>query len=536
MPSPAPSPDLDSTLAEAARAIAAGRLAIAYPILAARLKRDPGDVAALRLMAMLAIATGRDADALKMLDAALEQAPGFEAGWHTLAELLHHLPPATALAAMAQRRARRPGVPGYQSLHAGMLERTGDYDAAVDAYRAMLARDPKLAGVWITLGHALKTIGDSASAVDAYRRSIALRPESGEPWWALADLKSFRFTSEDVAAMEALLARGDLSEGDRAHVEFAIGRALEDAGDPAQSFAHYAEGNRLRRGTTPHDPAAIGAEREAAARLFTPAFFAERAGAGSPAADPIFIVGLPRSGSTLVEQILASHSAIEGTRELGDLPEIVRGIALGGAAKRMRYPEVLTNLSPAELTKLGDTYLEWTRCQRRTDKPHFIDKLPANFRHVGLIRLILPNAKVIDVRRDLPGCGFSIFKQQFASGFTFGYSLEDIAAQYRGYAAMMALWDDVLPGFVHHLDYAALVADTEGEVRRMLDYLGLAFEPACLDFHRTARAVRTPSGDQVRQPIFREGLEGWKRFAPWLGPLLVQLKRPPGAEAPGGPV
>jgi tetratricopeptide (TPR) repeat protein len=521
MYSPTPSPDLDSTLAEAALAIAAGRMAVAYPILAERLKRDPGDVAALRLMAMLAMATGRDADALKMLDAALERAPGYEAGWRTLAELLHHLPPATALGAIAQRRALRPGVPGYQSLHAGMLERTGDYDAAIQAYRAMLARDPSLAGIWITLGHALKTIGDSAGAVDAYRRSIALRPDSGEPWWALADLKSFRFTPEDLAAMEALLARSDLGESDRAHVEFAIGRALEDAGDPAQSFAHYAEGNRLRHRTTPHDPTAIETEREAAARLFTPVFFAERAGAGSPAADPIFIVGLPRSGSTLVEQILASHSAIEGTRELGDLPEIVRGIALSGAAKRMRYPEMLASLSPAELTKLGEVYLERTRCQRRSGKPHFIDKLPANFRHVGLIRLILPNARVIDMRRDLPGCGFSIFKQQFASGFTFGYDLADIAEQYRGYEAMMALWDAVLPGFVHRVDYTALVADTEGAVRHTLDYLGLAFEPACLDFHRNARPVRTPSGDQVRQPIFREGLEGWKRFEPWLGPLLA---------------
>jgi len=510
----------DARLAEAAQAIAGGRLQDAYVILAERLKRDPGDVPALRLMAMLAMATGRDADALKMLDAALERAPGHEPAWHTLAELLHHLPPATALAAMAQRRARRPGVPGYETLHAAMLERTGDYEAAIRAYRAILARDPKLAGLWITLGHALKTIGDLEGAVDAYRRSIALRPESGEPWWALADLKSFRFTAEDLAAMEALLARNGLAENDRAHVEFALGRALEED-DPALSFAHYAEGNRLRRRTTPHDPAAIGAEREAAARLFTPAFFAERAGSGSPAADPIFIVGLPRSGSTLVEQILASHPAIEGTRELGDLPEIVRGVTLGGAAKRMRYPDVLASLSPAELATLGEVYLERTRCQRRSGKPHFIDKLPANFRHVGLIRLILPNARVIDVRRDLAGCGFSIFKQQFASGFAFGYDLDDIAAHYRGYAAMMALWDEVLPGFVHHLDYAALVADTEGEVRRMLDYLGLPFEPACLDFHRNARAVRTPSGDQVRQPIFRAGLEGWKRFEPWLGPLIT---------------
>jgi tetratricopeptide (TPR) repeat protein len=510
----------DPRLAEATQAIADGRLAIAYPILAERLKRDPRDVAALQLMARLAMATGRDQDALKMLDAALELAPGHEPAWHVLAELLHHLPPAAALSAMAQRRTRRPEVPGYQSLYAGMLERTGDYDAAIQAYRAMLARDPRLAGVWITLGHALKTIGDSAGAVNAYRRSIALRPGSAEPWWALADLKSFRFTPEDVAAMETLLQRNDLSDGDRAHGEFALGRALEDADDPAQSFAHYAEGNRLRRRTTPHDPAAIEAEREAAAKLFTPAFFAAHADAGSPAADPIFIVGLPRSGSTLVEQILASHSAIEGTRELGDLPEIVRGATLAAAAKRMGYPEMLATLAPADFARMGEAYLERTHCQRRTGKPHFIDKLPANFRHVGLIKLILPHARVIDVRRDLPGCGFSIFKQQFASGFTFGYALDDIANHYRGYEALMALWDDVLPGFVHSVDYAALVVDTEAEVRRMLDYLGLPFEAACLDFHRTARAVRTPSGDQVRQPIFTRGLEDWKRFEPWLGPLL----------------
>ncbi|MHA6718175.1 tetratricopeptide repeat-containing sulfotransferase family protein [Sphingomonas sp. RS6] len=499
---------------EAERAFAEGRPQFAYSLLAPRLAAEPTDLAALHLMARIATATGRHSEAMKMLDAALEMAPGFEAAWRSLAELLHRLPPATALDAVAKRLARRPDVPGFQSLHAAMLERSGDYAGALAAWEAILATTPARAGAWVALGHVRKTLGDADGAATAYRRALAIDPAAGDAWWALADMKAFRFTADDTAAIEALVARGDLADAVRADALFALGRAREQDDNAPAAFAAYREANGLKATTLPpYDAAAAAAALAADRALFTPDFFAARDGQGAPDADPIFIVGLPRSGSTLVEQILASHPAIEATRELGDLPDLARDLALAGAARRRPYPALLADLPAAELRRIGEAYLARTRCQRRAGTPFFIDKLPANFRHVGLIRTVLPHARVIDVRRDLPGCGFSIFKQNFASGHGYAWRLEDIAAHYRHYEATMALWDAVLPGFVQRVDYAALVDDTEREVRALLDWLGLPFDPACLRFWETRRPVRTPSGDQVRQPIFRDGLDHWRRYA-----------------------
>ncbi len=324
--------------------------------------------------------------------------------------------------------------------------------------------------------------------------------------------------------MRAQLERSDLTQEDRFHFHFALGKAAEDAKEYADSFGHYATGNRLRQEAVPYDGDTITENVRRSRALFTPDFFAARRGAGSPAPDPIFIVGLPRSGSTLVEQILSSHSAIEGTMELPDVVGIVK--ELSGRHRRSevsKYPEVLESLEPDALRELGERYLQQTRVQRKTDAPYFIDKLPNNWAHVGLIHLILPNAKIIDARRHPLSCCFSGFKQHFARGQNFTYSLADIGRYYADYVALMAHYDAVLPGRVHRVFYERMVDDTESEVRRLLDYCGLPFEDACLRFYENDRAVRTASSEQVRQPIFRDAVEHWRNYEPWLDPLKAAL-------------
>ncbi|HMI19407.1 MAG TPA: sulfotransferase [Sphingomonas sp.] len=508
----------DPELAKAAQAIGANRLSDAYPWLRDRLQAEPSDIAALRMMADVAMRMGRPIDAARMLIRAIELAPDFTIARQLLLDALLQAPSEDALAELDQRLASKPDHLGYLNLKANLLDRAGRYDEAIVLYRRMLDIRPD-AVTWITLGNVLQTIGRSAESVDCYRRSIALAPQGGEAWWSLANAKTFAFSPDDVAQLRVLTGLPDLPVADRLQAEFALGKALEDAGDYAEAFERYAAGNRLRHGMVRYNQAQMGDQLRRAARLYTPDFFAERAGAGDPAPDPIFIVGLPRSGSTLVEQILASHSQIEGTMELNDLLRIVRKLDLPGG----RYPEMLATVPAAQLAALGQDFLQATRIQRKAGRPFFIDKLPVNFMHIGLIRTILPNAKIIDVRRHPLSCGWSCFKQHFARGHDFSYDLRDIGAYYRTYIGFMALWDAVLPGHVHRIFYEDLVADTESEVRRLLDTLGLPFEPGCLAFHRTERAVRTPSAQQVRQPIFTGGLDQWRKFDPWLGPLKHAL-------------
>ena len=508
----------DPELAKAAQAIGANRLADAYPLLRDRLQAEPNDIAALRMMADVAMRMGRPIDAARMLIRAIELAPDFTIARQLLLDALLQAPPEEALAELDQRLASKPDHLGYLNLKANLLDRAGRYDDAVTLYRHMLAVRPD-AVTWITLGNVLQTIGRSAERVDCYRRSIALAPQGGEAWWSLANAKTFAFSAEDVAQLRTLVALPNLPPAERMQAEFALGKALEDAGDYPDAFDHYAAGNRLRHGMVRYNQAQMDDQLRRAARLYTADFFTGRAGMGDPAPDPIFIVGLPRSGSTLVEQILASHSRVEGTMELNDLLRIVRKLDLPGG----RYPETLAALPAGQLAALGQDYLQATRIQRKTGRPFFIDKLPVNFMHIGLIRAILPKAKIIDVRRHPLSCGWSCFKQHFARGHDFSYDLGDIGSYYRTYVGFMALWDAVLPGHVHRVFYEDLVADTEGEVRRLLDHLGLPFEPGCLSFHQTDRAVRTPSAQQVRQPIFTAGLDQWRKFDPWLGPLKDAL-------------
>ena len=328
-------------------------------------------------------------------------------------------------------------------------------------------------------------------------------------------------SADEIEAMRGQLARPDLPEIDRLHLNYALGKALEDRGEDEDAFAHYAAGAAVRLAQSGYDADETSAQMRRSKALFTPEFFAARAGSGADTtgAMPIFVVGLPRSGSTLVEQILASHSAVEGTMELPDIGHMARELDRPEA----RFPLGVADLSAEALTALGEDYLSRTAVHRKLGRPAFVDKMPNNFQHLGLIALILPGAKIIDVRRHPLGCGFSCFKQHFAQGQAFSYDLTDLGRYYADYVELMRHMDAVLPGRVHRVIYEDLVADTEGEVRRLLDHCGLPLEQGCLDFHRNDRAVRTVSSEQVRQPIFRDGVDLWPRFEPWLDPLKAAL-------------
>jgi tetratricopeptide (TPR) repeat protein len=423
-----------------------------------------------------------------------------------------------------QLLAADPGHLGNRNLKAVVLCRIGDYEPAIRIYADLLEHYPRHAKVWVSYGHALKTAGHTERAIAAYRRSLELEPSFGEVWWSLANLKTFRFSADELAAMRAQLARADLGEDDRLHLEFAVGKALEDASEYEPSFRHYARGNAIRRTQVHYSADDTSARVRYIREHYTRDFFAARAGAGSPSHDPIFVVGLPRAGSTLIEQILSSHSQVEGTMELPEITSITRLLRLqGDADEAMPYHGALAALDAEALRALGERYLAHTRIQRKTTAPLFIDKMPNNFMHLGLIHLMLPNAKIIDARRHPLACGFSAFKQHFARGQGFSYDLGDVGRYYRDYVALMAHFDAVLPGRIHRVVYERMVDDTEGEVRRLLEYCGLPFEASCLQFFRNPRPVRTASSEQVRQPIYREGVDHWRHYETWLGPLASAL-------------
>jgi tetratricopeptide (TPR) repeat protein len=515
----------DPKLMGAALALVENRIPEAEAALREHLKRAPTDVAAIRMLAEVAARIGRYRDAETLLARCLELAPGFSAARQNYAMVLHRQGRSEAALKEVERLlADEPRNPGCRNLRAAVLARLGEYEAAIAQYREVLAEYPNQAKIWMSLGHALKTAGRNAESIEAYTKSIGKSAQLGEAYWSLANLKTFRFTPEQTQAMRTQLAGDQLSADDRFHFEFSLGKALEDAGDYAESFAHYKEGNRLRRAMIRYDADENHAHVERSRRFFTRELFAARAGWGCPAPDPIFVVGLPRSGSTLVEQILASHSAVEGTMELPDVGMLARLVGARTTRPEVSaYPRALEKFSADELRELGERYLAQTRIQRKTGAPLFIDKMPNNFAHLGLIHLMLPNAKIVDARRHPLGCCLSGFKQHFARGQAFTYDLGELGRYYRDYVELMAHMDDVLPGRVHRVLYENMVEDTEAEVRRLLDYCGLPFEPGVLRFHENQRAVRTASSEQVRQPIFRDGMEQWKHFEAQLAPLKDAL-------------
>ncbi|MHB8721220.1 MAG: tetratricopeptide repeat-containing sulfotransferase family protein [Steroidobacteraceae bacterium] len=511
----------DPRLLSAAAALVDGRIAQAEGALRAHLKQNPTDVAALRMLAEVAARLGRNSDSEVLLERCLELAPSFHPARHQYAIVLQRQnKAAAALRQLDMLEKIDPRNPSYRNLKAVVLVKIGEYQESIEIYAEVLATHPEHSKLWLMYGHALSTAGREQDGVAAYRKSHQLEPHFGEAYWSLANLKTFRFSAEEKQAMLTQLARGDLSEENRLHFHFAMGKALEDDADYAASFRHYASGNELRRSRLDYAAEEMSAFVRQSMELFSAGFFAARAGYGTPDPAPIFIVGLPRSGSTLIEQILASHSSVEGTMELPDLLAIAG--ALAGKRKRSEeaiYPQVLATLSAETCRSLGEGYIRDTRIQRKTAKPWFIDKMPNNFLHIGLIRLVLPNAKIIDARRHPMACCFSTFKQHFAEGHRYSYSLEDLGRYYREYVLLMEHFDRAIPGAVHRVIHERLVEDTETEVRRLLSYCGLPFEAACLRFYENRRPVRTPSARQVRRPINREGLEQWRHYEHWLRPL-----------------
>lgn len=516
----------DPVLMAAADALARGDLPDAETRLRARLSAQPGDVAALRMLAELGARLGRNEEAIALLEQALARAPGFDAARQNYAGLLNrgnrH---DEALVEVDRLLERAPDSQSLHNLRAVILGKLGDFEAAIGAYERVLARVPGQWQVWLGYGHALKTAGRTGDAIAAYRRAIGLNPGFGGAWWSLANLKTVRFDAADIEAMRTQLRRADLDDDARLHFEFALGKALEDTGgDDAAAFAHYARGNALRRAQLPYDAALARERTRRAIRTYTREFFAERAGAGCPAPDPIFVVGMPRAGSTLVEQILASHPQVEGTMELPAIIAITRQLReRSGNPETTSYHDVLAALPREQLAELGRDYLRRVQPQRREGRPLFIDKMPNNFAHIGLIHAILPNAKIIDARRHPLACCFSNFKQHFARGQAFSYDLADLGHYYADYVMLMAHFDAVLPGRIHRVFHEAMVEDTEAQVRALLDYCGLPFDARCLRFFENPRAVRTASSEQVRRPIYREGLAQWRRFEPWLEPLKQAL-------------
>ena len=515
----------DPILLEAGSALAEGKLAVAEHRLRDLLRLRPDETAALRMLAEIATRLGRYEDAEAILLRCLELAPKFTAARHNLAIALYRQTKAAqALAEVEILLKDDPRNPSYRNLMAAALGQMGDYEQTIAVYEALLKEFPAQPKGWMSYGHALKTVGRQADAIAAYRKALDLAPNLGEVWWSLANLKTVKFSDTDRVAMQGQLDRLDLSEEDRFHLDFALGKAFEDVAAYSESFDHYAAGNALRKKGMGYDAEETTGHLHRSQALFTPAFFESRQDYGAQAEDPIFILGLPRSGSTLVEQILASHSAIEGTMELPDIPAIAKRL---GARRRSdqesAYPEALQDLSAEDCRALGEEFLARTQHQRKLGRPFFIDKMPNNFAHVGLIHLILPKAKIIDARRHPLACCFSGFKQHFARGQGFTYDLVDLGRYYRDYVELMAHFDAVLPGRIHRVIYENMVADPEAEVRALLAYCGLPFEAACLKFHENDRAVRTASSEQVRRPINTDGLDQWRNFEPWLDPLKAAL-------------
>jgi tetratricopeptide (TPR) repeat protein len=477
-------------------------------------------VEASRLLARIARQYQSLEEAESLLEAAVKVAPEHRGArleyFQILLDQQKYLQMDTAIKPLLQAE---PDDRDILSLYAAAYAGLGRHEAAIETYRALLATPPKLPGLQVALGHSLQSMGRQQEAINCFREAAVLKPNFGDAYWSLANLKTYHFEPDEIAQMRSAEAAPDTSLIDRYHLCFALGKAYEDRKEFAESWQFYQRGNALKRGESRYRPEITEANTRKQVEACTAKFFAARVGVGAPDFGPIFIVGLPRSGSTLIEQILASHSQVDGTGELPEIPRIVRRME-GPRPHPIhpRYPDCLEDLPLEEFQKLGESYLRETRAYRG-DKQLFLDKMPNNFRHIGLIHLILPNAKIIDVRREPMACCFGNLKQLFASGQEFAYSIEDIARYYRTYLELMRHWDTVLPGKVLRVCYEDVVEDLEQSVRRILEFCGLKFESTCVEFYKLERSVSTASSEQVRQPIFREGLQQWKNYKSWLGPL-----------------
>jgi tetratricopeptide (TPR) repeat protein len=501
-----------------------GDLLPAENIIRAFLLQHGDHIEAMRLLARIGMKREVYDDAEILLAAVLNLAPDYRAARMDYARVLvdrHKYP--MAHAELEKLLELEPENREFLTLYATACVGLGEHAKAISIYRRLLTDSPQAADLHLSIAHSQKTLGARDESIKSYRAAAAARPGFGDAYWSMANLKTYRFTDEEVERMRQEEPAANIAPVDRYHLCFALGKAFEDRADYAQSYRYYERGNALKRAESRYRPEILETNTARQKEVCTRDFFASRAGYGAKDRDPIFIVGLPRSGSTLLEQILASHSLVEGTQELADIPRYVA--ELQGREPDLnnpRYPALLAQLQPADCLALGERYLRETRVYR-SNKPFFIDKMPNNFRHLGLIHLILPNARIIDARREPMACCFSNLKQLFASGQEFTYSVSDIARYYRTYLELMQHWDQALPGRVLRIWHEDVVDDLEGNVRRILDFCELDFEPACVEFYKTERSVRTASSEQVRQPIFREGLDQWKHFEPWLGDLKTAL-------------
>ncbi len=517
--------ELPPELLSVASFIQEGRIFKAEQLCRAYLQRNGHHVEAMRLLAEIGMKFNAYDEAEFLLESCKMLEPDNVSAHFDYVKVLRKRQKfEQALCEATELRGKEPGNPEFEMLYANENLAVGNFDEAMLVYEALLGIQPNNPGINLTYGHALKTVGRQEDAIAAYRRAYQVRPDCGDAFWSLANLKTYRFDDSELAQMREREASPVTALEDRYHLCFALGKALEDRGEFSDSFLYYERGNRLKREELKYDRTRLSQEMLLQREWVTAELLDRFAGAGCQARDPIFIVGLPRAGSTLLEQILASHSQVEGTMELPNI------FALAHRLDRKRlvgeepeYPANLADLRPEDVTRFGEEFIRDTRVYRKAGTPFFIDKMPNNFRHIGLINMILPNAKIIDARRSAMGCCFSGFKQLFAEGQEFTYGLTEIGTYYSDYVELMDHWDKVLPGRILRVRYEEVVADLETQVRRLLDYCELPFEDACLNFHQTERAVRTASSEQVRQPLYRSGVDQWENYSDFLDPLRAVL-------------
>jgi tetratricopeptide (TPR) repeat protein len=508
-----------ASLGLAHAAMRAGNSATARQMLQDRLVQEPSDPDALHMLADVAVGQRSFEEATILLRRAVAADPSPDRRMALIQHLQRFANPGIALHEIEQLPQAFRDRFEVRAMEAQILGVLGHHERQIRVYQQMTRQESDKPGLWVALGNALKTIGKTGEAVRALQRAIKVDPTHGDAWWTLANFKSHRFATRDIHEMNQALRR-QLSSEDALHIHFALGKAYEDRGEYEPSFRHYAAGNEIRTATFTPDQKSVTDQVDAWLEALTPEYFDRGKDVGDPAPDPIFVVGLHRSGSTLLEQILASHPLIEGTTELSAMNNIRDRIE---RTTGLDAPAAIASLRPEQFAELGSEYLAKTRPFRQTDRLYFVDKLPANWLNLPLIRLALPNARIIDARRHPMACGFSNFKQNYAVGLGFSYSLETIGTFYRHYWRFMRRFDEVQPGTVHRVLNERIIDDPEGEVRRMLDFIGVPFDPACLEFHKTERAIRTPSAEQVRRPINREGVDYWRHYEPWLADLKESL-------------
>ena len=501
------------------------RLRQAEDLCRAFLQQHGHHTEAMRLLAEIGIKFNSYDDAEFLLESCLVLEPENTNAHFDYVNLLHKRQKfAEALEQSLALRSKAPDNGQYDLLYANQSLAVGEFDEALSIYHRQLEKMPGNPTLHLSVGHALKTVGNQAEAIDAYRQAYRVRPDFGDAYWSLANLKTYCFADSEIEQMREIEHRTSTNLVDRYHLCFALGKALEDRGEFGDSFAYYERGNQLKRDELGYDRHRITAEMQLQKRHYGPELFEHFKGSGHQSPDPIFILGLPRAGSTLLEQILSSHSEVEGTLELPNILALAHRIdGRRRIGEEANYPGNLVDLEKDQLAEFGEAFIRDTRIHRKAGTPFFIDKMPNNFRHIGLIHLILPKAKIIDARRGAMGCCFSGFKQLFAEGQEFTYGLTEVGTYYRDYVQLMDHWDTVLPGKVLQVRYEDVVADLESQVRRLLDFCGLPFEQACLDFHQTDRAVRTASSEQVRQPLYKSGVDQWENYSDHLDPLREVL-------------